>query len=333
MLSALLMVASFVVRAQIPVEDAASTQFRAFHSHADSIAAFSILAAAAFILFAGPLLYLFRAAEARSNQVRRALIGFCFIGPVLMGGQAIVNWVAVSQVASDFVEQAPGLEEEPFPRLLHQIRADRDSIDKVTLYTDSHSLDVELKDGGLRTSNYLPKQEQTLITRFDDAHVEHEEDSSGSAGDVLAERLGDDSTAVQVGGALQIPALLGFVVGMVYVPMQAMRVGLLTRFVGSLGMALGVSVILLPPAPVMVALWFGYVGLMFLGWTPGGRPPAWDAGEAIPWPRPGEEAPAPPPSATVIQGEATEVPGGNGAAEGSAGAGPGSKRRKRKRRR
>ena len=26
------------------------------------------------------------------------------------------------------------------------------------------------------------------------------------------------------------------------------------------------------------------------GWVPGGRPPAWAAGEAIPWPSPGQKA-------------------------------------------
>ena len=92
-----------------------------------------------------------------------------------------------------------------------------------------------------------------------------------------------------MGSSLLFPALLGMIVAMVYVPLQALRAGLLTRFFGTLGMALGVSLILLPPAPVLLALWFGYLGLLFVGRVPGGRPPAWEAGEAIPWPRPGEE--------------------------------------------
>jgi hypothetical protein len=35
-------------------------------------------------------------------------------------------------------------------------------------------------------------------------------------------------------------------------------------------------------------LWFAYFGLLVAGWVPGGRPPAWAAGEAVPWPSPGE---------------------------------------------
>ena len=58
-------------------------------------------------MFIGPLLYLFRAAQARNPRVRAAMVGFVFIGPVLMAGQAIANWVAVTQISSDFVEQEP----------------------------------------------------------------------------------------------------------------------------------------------------------------------------------------------------------------------------------
>jgi len=80
---------------------------------------------------------------------------------------------------------------------------------------------------------------------------------------------------------------LGFVIGMFYTAMHAMRAGLLTRFWGSLGMALGaVSFIFFQFA----LLWYVYLGLLLAGWAPGGRPPAWKTGEAMPWPTPGEKA-------------------------------------------
>jgi hypothetical protein len=79
---------------------------------------------------------------------------------------------------------------------------------------------------------------------------------------------------------------IGFVVAMFYTSMHAMRTGLLTRFWGSLGMALGaVSFLFFQFA----LLWFIYLGLLFAGWVPGGRPPAWQSGEAEPWPTPGEK--------------------------------------------
>lgn len=109
----------------------------------------------------------------------------------------------------------------------------------------------------------------------------------------LAERLIDDSSFREVASALAIPAILGLAVGLVYISLHAMRTGLLTRFAGSLGMALGVAMILiLPVALLLLMVWLVFVGLTFLGKAPGGRPPAWDAGEAIPWPTPGERAAA-----------------------------------------
>jgi hypothetical protein len=94
---------------------------------------------------------------------------------------------------------------------------------------------------------------------------------------------------------------LGFVVAMFYTALHAMRTGLLPRFWGSLGMALGaVSFIFFQFA----LLWFIYLGLLIAGWVPGGRPPAWQSGEAEPWPSPGEKAGAAMGDDPPIEGEA-----------------------------
>jgi hypothetical protein len=80
---------------------------------------------------------------------------------------------------------------------------------------------------------------------------------------------------------------IGFLVAMVYTSLHAMRTGLLTRFWGSLGMALGaVSFIFFQ----FTLLWFIYLGMLLAGRVPGGKPPAWQSGEAEPWPTPGEKA-------------------------------------------
>jgi hypothetical protein len=78
---------------------------------------------------------------------------------------------------------------------------------------------------------------------------------------------------------------IGFLVAMIYTSLHAMRTGLLSRFWGSLGIALGaVSFIFFQ----FTLLWFVYLALLLLGWLPGDKPPAWEAGEAVPWPSPGE---------------------------------------------
>ncbi len=126
-----------------------------------------------------------------------------------------------------------------------------------------------------------------------------------------ADDLIRDQTTFSIAQGLSFAGVLGFVVGTVYTSLWAMRVGLVTRFMGTLGMALAASLVLLAQAFSLLALmlWFVFLGMIILGKTPRrGRPPAWGAGEAIPWPKPGEEphAPAPDPDETV-DGTATEL--------------------------
>jgi hypothetical protein len=106
--------------------------------------------------------------------------------------------------------------------------------------------------------------------------------------------------------------------------LNAMRVGLLTRFWGSLGMALGVAVVFALP---LTWIWFLFLGFLLLGAVPGGRPPAWETGEATPWPSPGEQAAAEI-EATPSAGASDEDPAG----EDSEPRDPDEPRRKRKRR-
>jgi hypothetical protein len=146
------------------------------------------------------------------------------------------------------------------------------------------------------------------------------------AGDTIAEApLRPLAAGFELGGRL------GFAVAMFYTALHAMRTGLLTRFWGSLAMALGV-VSFIPAFASFALLWYVYLGLLLAGWLPGGRPPAWAAGEAIPWPTPGER------SAKELDGDGNEPVAGDESAAGSdpdrlEGAGQaGGKRRKRKRR-
>jgi hypothetical protein len=71
----------------------------------------------------------------------------------------------------------------------------------------------------------------------------------------------------------------------IMVSLRAMRVGLLTRMMGIVGIISGVLFLIpLTPLPVIQALWLVFFGAMLLGF--GGRPlpEAWSAGEARPWP-------------------------------------------------
>lgn len=79
-----------------------------------------------------------------------------------------------------------------------------------------------------------------------------------------------------------------FALGLAFVllALNAMRVGLLTRFMGVLGIIVGVLFIvpLGSSLPIVQAFWLVALGALFLGYWPPGRPVAWSTGEAHPWP-------------------------------------------------
>jgi hypothetical protein len=88
--------------------------------------------------------------------------------------------------------------------------------------------------------------------------------------------------APQIGNYLGIFLLA---VAFVLVSLNAMRVGLLTRFLGYLGIIAGVLTILpLVPIPIVEAYWLLALAYLLSGRWPSGVPPAWSSGKAEPWP-------------------------------------------------
>ncbi len=81
-------------------------------------------------------------------------------------------------------------------------------------------------------------------------------------------------------------ATLLLAVGFVMIALGAMRVGLLTKFMGYLGMFVGILV-LIPigsPVPIVQAFWLLALAYLLSGRWPSGFPPAWQTGRAEPWP-------------------------------------------------
>jgi MFS family permease len=78
---------------------------------------------------------------------------------------------------------------------------------------------------------------------------------------------------------------LTFALGMIMTNVNAIRAGLLSTFVGIIGVIGGILFVLpLGPPQLLLFFWLGSVGLTLLDRWPGGRGPAWAAGEAIKWP-------------------------------------------------
>jgi hypothetical protein len=92
-------------------------------------------------------------------------------------------------------------------------------------------------------------------------------------------------------GSLLIPQIGNYLglflvaVALVMVSLNAMRVGLLTRFLGYLGIIGGVlTIIPLVPIPIVEAYWLLALAYLLSGRWPSGVPPAWSSGKAEPWP-------------------------------------------------
>jgi uncharacterized protein DUF4386 len=108
--------------------------------------------------------------------------------------------------------------------------------------------------------------------------------TEGRAGERRAENLLDERGPVPV--ALGAAGTLALAFSLVLVNLHAMRAGILSRFLGIIGIIVGVLyVIPIFGGPLIVQLfWLGALGAVFLGYWPGGRGEAWETGTAVHWP-------------------------------------------------
>jgi hypothetical protein len=287
---ALFVASRFVNRAS---GDGTAELLRSIDAHSGSVAFAGVLQALAFALLAFPLVYLFRAASSRSDRVRSQLIGLIVAAPLFLGLSAGLNGLAQQDAADQFLAG--------------------EAKSTLTPADAEDECREDLQDEGARdfADEYDPQGGETASAACEDRKLEDDEASNARTEASLAGIV----TGLGIAGAL------GFVVALFYTCLWAMRTGLLTRFWGSLGMALGV-VTLLGLLPFLL-IWLIYVALLAMGWVPGGRPPAWAAAEAIPWPTPGEKA-----AAELEPEDGWEEPETD-AGEGSGQSGPKRKRKQR----
>jgi hypothetical protein len=214
--SALLFLASGVILVPEQREGVESypADLLAIDEHPGAFMASIATSSLAMLLILGPLLYLFRAAQARGAGIPPWFRYLVVMGPVLVAAGQVVNAFEALDVAEEFAS------------------------------------------GGV---------------------------IRGEAGDERAADLNDLSPVLQV-----LPYVGLFLVGIsfVMVALRARVVGLLSPFMGVLGVIVGVITFadLLQVGPVLRAFWLGAVGLLLIGSWPGGRGPAWESGEAEPWP-------------------------------------------------
>jgi len=104
-------------------------------------------------------------------------------------------------------------------------------------------------------------------------------------------RTGSAIDAATGGGlrvAFQLILTIGtllLAVAFIMVSLRSMRVGLLTRMMGTVGIIAGVLFLIpITPLPVIQALWLIFVGAMFVEFGRRPLPEAWRVATAVPWP-------------------------------------------------
>ena len=254
---AVLIASAFVISSVNGSGDAELLQKASEHSSDVSLSA--ALEAIGFVILVAPLYFLFRAASARSDRMRRQLVGLVIAAPLFFAVSAGFNAAATNEAADQFTagQARSTLSGKPAPECK-----------------------TELKDKGAKgfgeeheAAGESPTQD-CVNTKVHDNEATNALDDAGTA----PSRPGSASPAALASPSSSSRCL------------YAMRTGLLSRFWGSLGMALGVAALLL--LVQFTLIFFIYFGLLLIGKLPGGRPPAWAAGEAIPWPTPGQKAAA-----------------------------------------
>lgn len=234
---------------------------RSAHVHTGSVLLTGLMQAASFLLLAAPLFYLFRAVSARSDRVRSQLVGLVVIAPIFLAASSGLAIAARDNAAKQFVAG--------------------EAKSTLSAKSASEKCAEERNENGAKAfaEEFEPRQGETPPAACERRKTEDDE----------AENAIAEASPASLASGLGFAGGLGFVVALFYSGLWAMRTGLLTRFWASLGMASGVA-FLLGPLFVITLVWFIYFGLLVLGKVPGGKPPAWAAGEAIPWPTPGEKA-------------------------------------------
>jgi hypothetical protein len=94
----------------------------------------------------------------------------------------------------------------------------------------------------------------------------------------LTDNLGVAPRVIGQAGAFSIA------ISLVMVSLNAMRAGVLTRFLGIIGVLIGAMLVLpIVPGQVFQIFWLGALAAIFIDRYPGGRGRAWDSGEPDEW--------------------------------------------------
>ena len=352
MVGALVVAASIVLQRaglHLPSGDSDADQLVFEHAHHSRLIYTSVIQGMGFLLFAIPLWFLFRSASGRAQRVRNAFTALVILGPLAFGIGLAVSSVGSAQAADDFTKQEPAAVQHAREQAVSAQQAAAGAKENGQPTKASTTTQSGTVTPSTETSPTTPTGSTTTATGSTTSPAlaavkpKTPDQAADDAREDLADHLNRHTTVLIIGGVISTIGVLALVFGMIYTNLWCMRLGLLTRFWGALGMAFGLFLVipLFPPIPGLV-LWFAITGLMLAGLWPRPLPPAWAAGEAIPWPSRADNL-GPPPAergdSGTVEGSGREVsePTDEGGQSGEPPEPPygetqGQRRKKRKRR-
>jgi hypothetical protein len=310
-LAAGLLVASGIVGSVGPAHNDAE-QLQLYHQHSGQLVLASVISGIGLLIVAFPLYFLFRSARARSDRVRGFAAPLLVIGAVLVCTQGVIFSLGFKDASDQYIAGVGAVE----------ANAQQGPATTTT-----------------RTTTTTPKTTSSASTpSTTTAAAKTPAQRAADAKKSFATHEINHSSKVRAARIIGLLGALTLIGGAVYTLVWTMRTGLLTRFMATLGMVFIGALLLIPSlGPIGIVLWFAVLGLMLAGWWIRSLPPAWAAGEAIPWLRPGppgQPGGGPPPG--TVEGSGREVSESplpeNGAAAELPAETQGQRRRKRKRR-
>lgn len=132
----------------------------------------------------------------------------------------------------------------------------------------------------------ITKSQHDDAVKFCKKHKEENCVPGRARREAVAKKLSDQNRgSLSVATSIAGPLALAF--SFVIIALNAMRAGLISRFMGILGIIVGALIVLpIVPTPVVQIFWLGAMAVLFMNRWPGGRGPAWETGVAEPWPVP-----------------------------------------------
>jgi hypothetical protein len=316
--AAALLVASGVI-GSVGSADTTADQLELYRDHAGRLELAAVISGLGLLLTAFPLYFLFRSARARAERMHSFAGPLIVVGAVMVAIQSVFFSLGLKNASDDYVAGLAAVEAKA--RQAPPLQPANSANTRPKGATTAGGATTGATTAGTTTQAKIVEQ------RVSDAREDFADDKV------------NDSSKVRAARIIGLLGGLTLIAGTVYSLVWSIRTGLLTRFMGTIGMVFIAALLLIPQlGPFGMILWFAVLGLMLAGWWIRRLPPAWATGQAIPWPRPGEEPGAPPgggPPGTVEGSgrEVSETPlPENGASAEPPAQTQGRRRKKRKRR-